>query len=88
MCYYLNVQFQGQRVKPLLVFFQTSSFNSPSIFGSFSILIPCLMLSHLCKRSDVSVRVVAVVVLCRNQDINKGIYIATPDLLACEGEQR
>jgi hypothetical protein len=35
-----------------------------------------------------SVRVVAVVVLCRNQDINKGLYMATPDLLVCEGGQR
>jgi hypothetical protein len=35
-----------------------------------------------------SMRVVAVDVLFRNQDINKGLHIATPDLLACEGGQR
>jgi hypothetical protein len=35
-----------------------------------------------------SLRVVAVGVLYRNQDINKGPHIATPDLLACEGGQK
>jgi hypothetical protein len=34
------------------------------------------------------VRVVVVVVLYRNKNINKGLYIATPNLLVCEGGQR
>jgi hypothetical protein len=35
-----------------------------------------------------SVRVVAVCVLYRHHDINKGLYNATPDLLASEGGQK